>query len=77
MIHEGEDVVLAFMGPIRHYYVGKYIIDKLSTDSASQETLNDQLIEEVRKIQYLEDTEEGIEFPSVKIMDFPEEGEKN
>ncbi|KAF2508649.1 hypothetical protein EYY60_16100 [Flavobacterium zhairuonense] len=76
MIHEGEDVVLAFMGPIRHYYVGKYIIDKLSTDSASQEKLNDQLIEEVRKIQYLEDSEEGIEFPSVKIMDFPEEGEK-
>jgi len=32
----------------------------------------DRLIEEVRKIQFIEDYLKDIEFPSVRIMDFPE-----
>jgi len=76
MIKEGTDVVLTLMGCIRHFYVGEYVINKLSADNPSSELFNDRLIEELRKIQYLEDYENEIEFPSVRIMDFPEEGEK-
>ncbi|KFF07121.1 hypothetical protein [Flavobacterium reichenbachii] len=67
---------LTFMGCIRHYYAGDYIINKLSQNIHSPEMLNDRLIEEIRKIQYLEDQENDIEFPSVRIMDFPDEKEE-
>jgi len=67
---------LTFMGCVRHYYAGDYIIDTLSKNTDSQEMFNDKLIEEIRKIQHLEDYEDNIEFPSVRIMDFPNEGEK-
>ncbi len=67
--------VMTFMGCIRHYYVGDYVINKISQDYVSEELLYDKLIEEIRKIQFIEDYEEKIEFPSVRVMDFPE-GEK-
>ncbi|WP_027382176.1 hypothetical protein [Epilithonimonas caeni] len=66
---------MTFMGCIRHFYVGNYVIDTLSKDNESEELLYDRLIEEIRKIQFIEDYEDEIEFPSTRIMDFPE-GEK-
>lgn len=75
MIKEGKDVVMTFMGCIRHFYAGNYIVNTLSKDNVSEELLYDRLIEEIRKIQFIEDYEEEIEFPTVRLMDFPE-GEK-
>ena len=75
IIKEGKDVVMTFMGCIRHFYVGNYIVNTLSKDTVSEEVFYDRLIEEIRKIQFIEDYEEEIEFPTVRIMDSPE-GEK-
>jgi hypothetical protein len=66
---------MTFMGCIRHYYVGNYIINLFSKKDVPEEMFYDRLIEEIRKIQFIEDYEEEIEFPTVRIMDFPE-GEK-
>lgn len=75
MIKEGQDVILTFMGCIRHFYVRNYVINSISKDTISEASLYDRLIEEIRKIQYIEDYENDLEFPSIRIMDFPE-GEK-
>lgn len=66
---------MTFMGCKRDYYLGDFILNKLSKDNEAEGLLYDKLIEEIRKIQFIEDYEEEIEFPSVRIMDFPE-GEK-
>ena len=58
MIEEGEDVIMTFMGCIRHFYVGNYIINTLNKDNISEELFYDRLIEEIRKIQFIEDIED-------------------
>ncbi|MCD1116953.1 hypothetical protein [Chryseobacterium turcicum] len=77
MFKEGktDGGVMTFMGCIRDFYAGNYIIDTLSKGTISEEMFYDRLIEDIRKLQFIEDYEKEIEFPSVRIMDFPE-GEK-
>jgi hypothetical protein len=65
----------ALNGCLRKYCIGEYVINELSKRTNNESELFDQLIEEVRKIQFLKHYDNEIEFLLYNKMDTPD-GEK-
>lgn len=76
LLNQTDSTSMALPGCVRSYYLGPYVIEKLNSDNPTREGFYDKLIEEIRRLQFIEDDEAQIEFPSVRIMDFPNEPDK-
>jgi|ERR1043165_814725 hypothetical protein len=64
--------IVSLNGCIRNYHFGPYTLNLLETDSPTDEVFGDRLIEEIRKLQFIENHEAGLEIPTKMEGDFPE-----
>lgn len=76
LLNQTNSTSIALHGCIRPYYLGPYVIEKLNSGNPTREVFYDKLIEEIRHLQFIEDDDAQIKFPSVRIMDFPNEPDK-
>jgi len=59
-------------GCIRGFYFGSYMLDKLCYDNPNEELFTDRVIEEIKKVQFIEQQVENLEVPTLMDANFPD-----
>jgi|GEM_PF-6599806 len=57
---------------IRPYYFGYYVVDKISQDQPNEEQFADRLIDEIKKLQFIDQAIKDLEVPALMEGDLPE-----
>ncbi|QEM13034.1 hypothetical protein [Mucilaginibacter rubeus] len=70
LLQESDEVKLP--GCVRPFYFGNYVLDKISQDQPNEEQFADRVIDEIKNIQFIEHTVEGLEVPTLIDGSFPE-----
>ena len=59
-------------GCVRPFYFGNYVLDKISQDQPNEEQFADRIIDEIKKVQFIEQAIDGLEVPTLMDANFPE-----
>lgn len=70
LLQQNEEIKLP--GCVRPFYFGNYVLDKISQDQPNEEQFADRIIDEIKNLQFIEQTVEGLEVPALMDANFPE-----
>ncbi|GGB21796.1 MULTISPECIES: hypothetical protein [Mucilaginibacter] len=70
LLEKSDEVMLP--GCIRPFYFGNYVLNKLSQDQPDEGQFADRVIDEIRKIQFIDQATEDLEVPTLMDANFPE-----
>ena len=69
LLQSGE---LKLPGCVRPFYFGNHILDKISYDQPNEEQFADRIIDEIKKVQFIEQAVDELEVPTLMDASFPE-----
>ncbi|WP_298903976.1 hypothetical protein [uncultured Psychroserpens sp.] len=64
--------IVKINGCKRGYYFGENMINEFSIDNPDEKQFTERLVENIRRIQFIEDLNEDLNIPSLMEADFPE-----
>lgn len=70
LLEQSDEVMLS--GCVRPFYFGNYVLNKLSQDQPDEGQFADRVIDEIRKIQFIDQATEDLEVPTLMDANFPE-----